>query len=159
MRRKSPSEPADTCRQSERVSRPAHAVGYGKPPAHTRFKPGKSGNPKGRPKRIRNLRTIVEDALNERIAIREGARNRTLTKREALVLTLVNSALKGDPRSVTAFVALLRPLGLVTDQAEPDAKSPLTADDEALLSDFLRRHADNGTGRLTLSAPSDPKQR
>lgn len=160
MRSKSPSEPPDTSRQPEPVSPPTYAVGYGKPPAHARFKPGKSGNPKGRPKKTRNLRTIVEDTLNERITIREGERTRTVTKGDALILTLLNGALKSDSRSATtAFVALLRSLGMITDQAEPDAKSPLTADDEDLLYDFLRRHADNSTGPSTLSAPSDPKRR
>jgi hypothetical protein len=159
VRRKSLSEPPDTSRRPEGVSPPTYSVGYGKPPAHTRFTSGKSGNPKGRPKRIRNLRTVVEDTLNERITIREGERSRTVTKRDALVLTLLNGALKSDARSVTAFVILLRSLGLVTDQAEPDAKTPLTADDAALLSDFLQRHAENDTGQSIQRTQSDPQRK
>jgi uncharacterized protein DUF5681 len=61
-----------------------YLVGYGRPPKHTRFKPGRSGNPKGRPKRHRNLRTIVEDILSERIRIREGERTRDMPRIEAL---------------------------------------------------------------------------
>ena len=40
-----------------------HAVGFGKPPMHTRFKPGQSGNPRGRPKHSRNLKTIIQEVL------------------------------------------------------------------------------------------------
>jgi hypothetical protein len=39
-------------------------VGYGRPPAATRFKPGQSGNPKGRP-RGRSLTTILRQSLDK----------------------------------------------------------------------------------------------
>ena len=48
-------------------------VGYGRPPMMTRFRPGQSGNPRGRPKGARNLSTIVAAALSERVAINETA--------------------------------------------------------------------------------------
>ena len=42
-----------------------YAVGYGKPPKHTRFKKGRSGNPRGRPRGAKNLSTLLFGALNE----------------------------------------------------------------------------------------------
>src|SRR5258708_20178379 len=55
---------------------PSFAVGYGRPPVHSRFKPGKSGNPKGRAKQSRNMRTIVQQVLTEDIHIPTGRRIR-----------------------------------------------------------------------------------
>ena len=51
-----------------------YKVGYGKAPKATRFKPGKSGNPSGRPKGSKNLKTDIEDVLAETIPIKERAR-------------------------------------------------------------------------------------
>jgi hypothetical protein len=122
-----------------------YLVGYGRPPKHTRFKPGRSGNPKGRPKRHCNLRTIVKETLNEPIAIREGERTRNVPQVEALVRTTLNRALKGDPRAVNALMALIRTTGLAGEEPEVAEAEALTQDDEALLADFLRRH---GLGAL-----------
>jgi hypothetical protein len=51
-------------------------VGYKRPPTHTRFKPGQSDNPKGRPKHARNLKTEFLEELNEVILVREGGGRR-----------------------------------------------------------------------------------
>jgi hypothetical protein len=101
-----------------RSTGPDYAVGYGRPPEHTRFKPGQSGNPKGRPKRHRNLRTTVEDILSERIRIREGERTRDMPRIEALVRTIETRALKGDPRAVNALMALIRTTRLAGEEPE-----------------------------------------
>ncbi len=42
-----------------------YEVGYGKPPRHTRFQPGRSGNPRGRPKDTKNLKTDLIEELAE----------------------------------------------------------------------------------------------
>ena len=60
-----------------------YEVGYRKPPKHTRFKPGRSGNPRGRAKETRNLRTDLVDELAERILISEGGRRRADVKGRA----------------------------------------------------------------------------
>jgi hypothetical protein len=62
---------------------PKYDIGYRRPPAHTRFKPGHRGCG-GRPKKQRNLRTVLEETLDERITIREGKRTRSVTKRDAM---------------------------------------------------------------------------
>src|SRR3979411_2259082 len=76
------------------------AVGYKRPPMHTRFKPGQSGNPSGRPKGSQNLQTLFKKILNEQISLREGLRVRKVSKAEAVLRGLVIGALKGEARSV-----------------------------------------------------------
>src|SRR5438034_1547126 len=62
---------------------PKYVVGYGRPPKQTRFKTGHTGCG-GRPRRQRNLRTVLEGTLDERITIREGNRTRSVSKRDAI---------------------------------------------------------------------------
>ncbi len=117
-----------------------YEIGYGRPPEHSRFKPGKSGNTKGRPKGRRNVRTVVEDVLNQRITIREGDRTRSLSKLDGLVLTMVNKALSGDAKALPPLIALLRSVGFINEVPEPTGGEPITAHDGEIIADFLRRH-------------------
>jgi hypothetical protein len=73
-----------------------YQVGYAKPPQHTRFKKGESGNPTGRPKGSKNLTTLLEKELKQRVVVTENGRRRSITKQEAMVKHLVNKAVSGD---------------------------------------------------------------
>jgi len=59
-----------------------YEVGYGKPPCHTRFVKGQSGNPRGRPPGTKNLKTLLSEALNEMVIVTDNGRSRKITKRE-----------------------------------------------------------------------------
>jgi hypothetical protein len=76
------------------------AVGYKRPPKATQFKPGQSGNPKGRPKRAKNFATAIEAELNARVTTMENGKKRIMTKRQAIATRLVNKAASGDPRAL-----------------------------------------------------------
>ena len=97
----------------------AYKVGYRRPPVHTRFKPGKSGNPSGRPKGIKNLRTLFDKILNEEISLREGATVRKVSKAEALLRGVVVSALKGEQRSLATLFRIAEQAGHFEEQQAP----------------------------------------
>src|SRR6516164_7045004 len=81
-----------------------YSVGYGKPPSGSRFKPGQSGNPKGRPKGTKNRITIFNQALNERVVVMERGRRKSITKQEAIFKQLVNRAASGDHRATQLVI-------------------------------------------------------
>lgn len=86
-------------------------VGFRKPPREHRFKKGVSGNPRGRPKRTRNIDTLIDRELDQPITLKEAGQELRLRKREAIVKRLVNNALKGDTRSIEYLVKYSRENG------------------------------------------------
>jgi hypothetical protein len=76
-----------------------YKVGYGKPPRHTRFQKGRSGNPHSRARETKNLSTLLDHELNERIVVTENGRRRTISKWSAFIKQLVNRAAGGDLRA------------------------------------------------------------
>src|SRR5205814_10537808 len=68
-------------------------VGYRKPPEGTRFKPGQSGNPKGRPKGVRNFETDLDETLRELVDVNKGGVRRRVTNQKAMLINLLQKAL------------------------------------------------------------------
>jgi hypothetical protein len=93
----------------------AGTVGYKRPPVHSRFKPGQSGNPSGRAKGSQNLKTLFHKILKEQVSLREGVDVRKVTKAEAIMRSLVVAALKGDTRSMTTLFRLAEQIGQFDD--------------------------------------------
>ncbi len=113
------------------------SVGYGSPPKHTQFKPGQSGNPKGRPRGTKNLKTDLEEELGEMIVVREGGNPKTVSKQRAMVKSLTAKAVHGDARAmVIAFDLMCRLLH--ADEAEDTARG-LSPDDKAILKAYAER--------------------
>ena len=83
-------------------------VGYGKPPAHTRFQKGMSGSPKGRSKGSKNLNSLLEAELSRQMQIIEGGRRHSITKREAAIKQLANKAIGGDLKALTLLFSQSR---------------------------------------------------
>ena len=96
-------------------------VGYGRPPRHTQFEPGRSGNPRGRPRGAKNLKTLLNKALNELVIVTESGGRRKISKREAIVTQLVNGSAKGDFKAIQILLGMLRD---IEGHAEPGAADP-----------------------------------
>lgn len=93
-----------------------YEVGYGKPPVETRFAPGRSGNPKGRPRGAKNkrpalneerLKGIILDEAYREITVRDGDRNVTVPMAQAIVRALAVNAAKGQHRAQRLFAEML----------------------------------------------------
>jgi hypothetical protein len=99
-----------------------YEAGFRKPPRHGQFKPGHSGNPKGRPKGAKNLATLLGRTLSERVLVTENGRRRSISKLEAAVKVLVNKAASGDAKFMHQLLALVH---LVEGRPEALAAPPI----------------------------------
>lgn len=136
--------------EPEQTKEGDYTVGYRKPPVATRFKPGKSGNPNGRPKAAKGLNTIVRDTLTQKVAVRTPTGERHISRIEAALHKTVELAMKGNPRALAQLIKLYA-------DAVPDAKTgadqqavdqDLTATDLAMLEEL----------RLILIAGEEPAE-
>ncbi len=120
-----------------------HDVGFGKPPKRSQFKPGQSGNPKGRPKGSKNLKTDLEEELRELIVVREGGNAKMVSKQRAMLKSLTAKGVQGDSRAAAIVIDMMYRL-LHEDEAEDSHRGP-SPDDKAIIEAFesrLRRKPD-----------------
>lgn len=92
-------------------------VGYKKPPEHTRFKKGKSGNPRGRPRTPEDLNTVLNRVLTRKVRLKDN--DQTLPIREALLWKLRDLALQGDRQALALQRRIIDESGI----ADPNANS------------------------------------
>ena len=119
----SDNQPPDT--PAERPG-DGYEIGYGKPPKHTRFRAGQSGNPAGRRKGVRNLMTDVKRTLQVPVKVKESGRARKISTQEGALMLLREKALQGDARALDRLLELAR-LFINNDASEsaPARRSPL----------------------------------
>jgi hypothetical protein len=79
-----------------------YAPNYRKPPIHTRFKKGQSGNPRGRS--AKNIAALLAAALNEKVTVTENGKRRQFTKREAVIAQLVNKSASAELRATKMLI-------------------------------------------------------
>ena len=109
-----------------------YEVGYGKPPRHSRFEPGKSGNPRGRPPGSKNLSSLLKKALDEPVIVVENNRRRRIAKREAIVTQFVNQSAKGDLKATQLLLSMLRDLESRAEPSSADADKITEADQQII---------------------------
>ena len=115
-----------------------HEVGYRKPPRHTRFTKGQSGNPRGRRPGTKNLKTLLSDALNEFVIVSENGGRRKITKREAIVTQLVNRSTSADFRAIKILLDMVRDIESQTEPASAET-SPFNGADEKVIEQLKAR--------------------
>jgi hypothetical protein len=91
-----------------------YKIGKGRPPAGTQWKPGQSGNPKGRRKGAKNFATLFHQEMNRKVTISENGQRRLITKLEAMIKQVINSAARGDPKAIQAMINIERQIGGLT---------------------------------------------
>ena len=112
-----------------------YEVGYGRPPKHTRFKKGQSGNPKGRPKGSRNFSTDVRETLKEPVSVTKGGKRQTVSTQQAALSRLREKALKGDARSLDRLIELAR----IYNEEELVEMAKLGSTDAEVLAGYSER--------------------
>jgi hypothetical protein len=132
-------------------------VGYGKPPLHSRFKPGVCPNAKGRGKGVKNFQTEINEELRAKITINENGRRKKITKRRAIAKQIVNKSTMGDLKAIPVLLNETR-------DKDADGKGLQaildTADDETVMANLIQRLREQvqspGGPVPTPSNPSDP---
>ena len=84
-----------------------YRVGYCRPPFHTRFEPGKSPNPAGRPRGSKGLGAELRSELDERVSVTLEGRTRRFSKRRLIIKALAAKAAKGDVRAAEKLLSLV----------------------------------------------------
>jgi hypothetical protein len=102
-------------------------VGYKKPPVHSRFEKGKSGNPRGRPKKVPNFMEDAAEILGGTVTGQAKGKSITLPMVQAMFRTLCRKALKGDNRALRRVIELMLSLepaarDKARDKQENDAR-------------------------------------
>jgi hypothetical protein len=110
----------------------SYAVGYGRPPKKARFKPGQSGNPRGRPKGSQNVKTKLKTIYMAKIRMHVGEKRCRVTWLEALHLKQLERGIKGSERATQAAIANAKALGLLDEVETEDLSHHFRFSDEEI---------------------------
>jgi Family of unknown function (DUF5681) len=135
-------------RKKVRKPRASYAVGYARPPTSSQFQPGRSGNPRGRPKGTRNASSMARDALERTINVKVKGSWKKTTVRKAAYRRLGDRAVAGDAKALDYLLSLESEERLPgSDHAQAQ---PLSVKDLELLQGFFDRR------RANISPPAQP---
>ena len=150
---------------SSAASQPAasdaeYKVGPGRPPREYRFKPGKSGNPKGAkpkpPSIALDLKLALERALNKTVKLKQGEKERVVTMAVAGIEQLVAQFAKGDRHARRDLITLADKLGvdLLAGQHK-GVQEALASNHEAILEAYVERQYDKVRTPSPVIAPPE----
>jgi hypothetical protein len=104
----------------------------GDPPKDTQFKKGMSGNPKGRPKGSKNLRTLIMEAARDHVTATVGGKTRKISKIQATTMQLATKAAGGDHAAMSKFLDWIDEIETRAAAAKP-TQFPLSEPDLEVL--------------------------
>lgn len=113
-----------------------YEVGYGKPSPEKQFKPGQSGNPKGRPKGRKNTMSMLQEILDGKMTIVENGKKMKFSRRSVILRQVINAALKGDLKASGMILPLIINDDVSREEREKVIKS-FHADDEKIIKAFI----------------------
>jgi hypothetical protein len=119
---------------------PDYEVGYGKPPTHSRFRKGQSGNPRGWTREARDVKSFLAQELDRKQRVTVDGKVRWLTNRQISVVAQIAKARKGDPKAFRAIMEFDAALQLETEAQVK--RQDLSADERATLTghlEYIRR--------------------
>lgn len=112
--------------------------GYKNPPKHSSFQKGCSGNPTGRPKGSKNRLKLLDAVLEQKIKIQQEGKTISITKKQAMLMQLVNAAVKGEIKAIAALFPYMMQLDMKEEQSLETSK--LSLKDEEILQQFLEEN-------------------
>jgi hypothetical protein len=122
---------------------------YRRPPSEHKFKPGHSGNPKGRPKGTRNLKTDFEELLSGTVLATINGKRRQISRQELLLLNLWENAAGKDIKAARTLLEWV--FKLIPPEAHSTTEQPASPSDQAIVENYLQR---NG---FTKKEPTDER--
>lgn len=109
-----------------------------RPPREHMFKPGESGNPMGRPKKVKStFESEIKSVFGQEREVTIDGQARTATMRQLILEQIARGAAKGDPRMMKMCIPFLK----IMDDAPEFEMLP---EDNKVLQDFLKRFNDDG---------------
>lgn len=145
-----PDESDDAGRDEPQPSEDGYQIGYGKPPRHSRFQPGQSGNLRGRKKGSRGLKTDLHAELNRTVEVKVGKYSFKGTTQQLTLRTLALLAANGNLKASGQLLPLV--LNLFGAEDRRTDKRTLSPQDQAVLDNFLAAFG----GVAADHNPSDP---
>ncbi len=121
-----------------------YEIGYKKPPKHTRWKKGQSGNKKGRTKKklgLSDIERAFDEALSDSLAVNDNGTARKIKKLKAFAIQTVNKALKGHHQSANLVMAhyARRPVGTPEEAGSGSTADEFRAEMEALFKEIAAK--------------------
>ena len=117
-----------------------YEVGYGRPPKEYQFKPGTSGNYKGRPKKKSDFRSDLAEIIEKEVPVNINGQYVTMSTRKAALQVLIAKALKGENTALKILINLL----ISQPEEQEEIIEGLSADDSQLLQDYINRSINYG---------------
>ena len=101
-----------------------YEVGYGRPPKRTQFKPGQSGNPKGRPRRSVSIEVLLKEILFRRVMVSDNKRGgqRKASLMEVILHQVAQKAALGDPKPLLQVLRMVSPLSGLMAKADTESE-------------------------------------
>ena len=134
-----------------------YEVGYGKPPKRTRYKPGQSGNPKGRPKGSKSRRAVIDEILDTKVVVTIGGKRRKVTKWHLIVETGVTEALVSKNFKLLEMLGVFKEAQKVEQPFEYPPTFTLALDDHPPANDWLDDDFDYSQPQLKQGGSTAPE--